>query len=87
MNRHTILSAAIGGLLALGWVSGNANADDKKPKMEGCFGIAKAGMNACSSKKSAHSCAGQASKDNDPTDYVAVPKGTCAKIAGGSLAN
>ena len=87
MKHQHILSAAIGGLLVLGLASGNANAGNKNPKMEECFGIAKAGMNDCASKKSSHSCAGQATKNNDPTDYVAVPKGTCAKIAGGSLAN
>ena len=82
-NRH-ILSAAIGSLLALGLVSGPAYAADSK-NMEKCFGIAKAGKNDCSSNKSAHSCAGQAARDNDPLDFVAVPKGTCDKIAHGSL--
>ena len=84
MNNHQILSVAIGGLLALG-LTGNASAADKKMDMEKCFGIAKAGMNDCSSNKSAHSCAGQATKSNDPMDFVAVPKGTCDKIAGGSM--
>ncbi len=86
MNNRHILSAAIGTLLALGLASGNVNAADKKMEMEKCFGIAKAGKNDCSSNKSAHSCAGQATKNNDPMDFVAVPKGTCDKIAGGSLA-
>ena len=80
-NHQKLLSIAIGGLLALG-LAGNASAADKN--MEKCFGIAKAGMNDCSSNKSAHSCAGQATKNNDPMDFVAVPKGTCDKIAGGS---
>jgi len=83
MEKHQILSVAIGSLLALGLV-GNASAADK-PQMEKCFGIAKVGMNDCSSNKSAHSCAGQATKNNDPMDFVAVPKGTCNKIAGGTL--
>ena len=87
MNHHHMLSAAVGSLLILGLAGGTANAGEKKSKMEECFGIAKAGMNDCASKKSAHSCAGQGSKDHDPTDYVAVPKGTCAKIAGGKLAS
>ena len=82
-NRH-VLSAAIGSLLVLGLVSGNARPPTKMD-MEQCFGIAKAGKNDCSSNKSAHSCAGQATKNNDPMDFVAVPKGTCEKIAGGML--
>jgi len=85
MNNSHILSAAIGSLLVLGLASGNANAAEKKMEMEKCFGIAKAGMNDCSSNKSAHACAGQATMNNDPMDFVAVPKGTCNKIASGSL--
>ena len=86
MEKQQILSIAIGGLLALG-LAGNANAADKKMEMEKCFGIAKAGMNDCSSNKSAHSCAGQSSKNGESMDFVAVPKGTCNKIAGGSLSD
>jgi uncharacterized membrane protein len=85
MNNSHILSAAIGSLLVLGLGSGNANAAENKVEMEKCFGIAKAGMNDCSSNKSAHACAGQATRSNDPLDFVAVPKGTCNKIAGGNL--
>ena len=87
MNNNHILSAAIGSLLVLALTSGNASAADKKmgKNMEQCFGIAKAGMNDCSSNKSAHSRAGQATQNNDPMDFVAVPKGTCDKIAGGTL--
>ncbi len=81
-NTYGILSAAIGSLLVMGLVSGNAVAADVK--MESCFGIAKAGKNDCTSKKSAHSCAGQATKNGDPNDFVAVPKGTCDKIVNGS---
>lgn len=84
MDRRQVLASAIGGLLALGVVSMDANAADMK-NMERCWGIAKAGHNDCSSNKSAHSCAGQATRDNDPMDFVAVPKGTCSKIAHGSL--
>lgn len=84
MEKSKMLSIAIGSLLALGLV-GNASAADKKMEMEQCFGVAKAGKNDCSSNKSAHSCAGQATRNNDPEDFVAVPKGTCDKIAGGTL--
>lgn len=84
MNNRQILSVAIGSLLTLGLVS-NASAAGKKMDMEQCYGVAKEGKNDCSSNKSAHSCAGQATKDRDAQDFVAVPKGTCAKIAGGTL--
>lgn len=85
MNNSQILSTAIGALLALGVASGNVYAADKKAEMEKCFGIAKTGKNDCASNKAAHACAGQATKDRDPMDFVAVPKGTCDKIAGGSV--
>jgi uncharacterized membrane protein len=82
-NTHNLLSAAIGSLLVMG-LSSNAMAADSKT--EKCFGIAKAGKNDCASSKSAHSCAGQASKNNDSADFVVVPQGTCDKITGGMTA-
>lgn len=82
-NQQKLLSVAIGGLLALG-LAGNANAASKD--MERCYGVAKAGMNDCGSKKAGHSCAGQATKNGDPNDFVALPKGTCDKIANGIAA-
>jgi len=84
MEKQQLLSVAIGGLLALG-LAGNAGAAEKKAEMEKCFGIAKAGMNDCGSKKAGHSCAGQATKNGDSNDFVALPKGTCNKIANGTL--
>lgn len=84
MGNQQILLAAIGSLLALG-LAGNASAADKKAEMEYCYGVAKKGMNDCGSSKAGHSCAGQATKDGDKHDFIAVPKGTCDKIAGGSV--
>lgn len=84
MVKQQILSVAIGGLLALG-LAGNASAADKKMEMEKCYGVAKAGMNDCGGKNAGHSCAGQATKNNDTHDFVALPKGTCNKIASGML--
>jgi uncharacterized membrane protein len=50
-------------------------------KFETCFGIAKAGQNDC--KSSTHICAGKSTADRDPHTFIALPAGTCAKIAGG----
>lgn len=85
MEKNQILTAAIGGLLAIG-LTNNASAADK-PELEKCYGVAKAGANDCASNKTSHSCAGQASKNNDPYDFVIVPKGTCNKIANGGLSD
>jgi uncharacterized membrane protein len=51
--------------------------------MEKCAGIVKAGMNDCGTK--GHACAAQAKVDKDPSEWIKVPKGTCAKIAGGMV--
>ncbi|MEM1244316.1 MAG: DUF2282 domain-containing protein [Pseudomonadota bacterium] len=54
-----------------------------KKGQERCFGIVKAGMNDCGTAM--HTCAGKAKVNNDPNEWIDVPKGTCEKIAGGSL--
>ena len=82
-DQRTVISAALTSLLALGiTVSSGAaySADDER-----CFGIAKAGQNACNSNVNQHSCAGHSKIDNDPGDYTPVPQGSCAKL-GGKLA-
>lgn len=58
----------------------DAAADIKREK---CVGIAKAGLNDCGT--STHSCAGQATVDNHPEEWIYLPAGTCEKIVGGSL--
>ncbi len=56
---------------------------DQADKMEKCYGIAKSGMNDCQTKTA--SCAGSATKDKQKDAFLFLPKGDCAKIAGGSL--
>ena len=83
MNHRLIASSALASVLALGLV-GHAAAQDKGK--EKCFGIAKAGQNDCASANGSHSCAGQAKKDNEPTEWKYVPKGTCEKEGGKTTA-
>jgi uncharacterized membrane protein len=81
MNSKTVmLAAAVGSLFALGTRSTTA-ADD--PTTERCYGVAKAGKNDCAGP--GHVCAGLATKDADPDEYVNLPKGTCTRIVGGVL--
>ncbi len=80
---ESIVRTALATALAIGLGTLSANAMAGKPGFEKCAGIAKAGMNDCGTSK--HSCAGQAKMDNDPEEWVYVPKGTCAKLAGASL--
>ncbi|HFE48508.1 MAG TPA: DUF2282 domain-containing protein [Chromatiaceae bacterium] len=80
MKHSIVLSAAIGALLTTG-VAGTALA--AKPGFEKCTGIVKAGQNDCGT--SGHACAGQASKDSAPDEWIYVPIGTCEKIVGGKV--
>jgi uncharacterized membrane protein len=82
MKTKLIISSAIAGLVAIGSVAGAANAQEKKPEREKCFGIAKKGGNDCGTAK--HTCAGKAAADNLPDEWKYQPKGTCEKM-GGSL--
>jgi uncharacterized membrane protein len=50
---------------------------------EKCYGVAKAGKNDCAA--GAHSCAGQSTANMDKSSFVYLPKGACAKIAGGAM--
>lgn len=47
------------------------------------MGIVKAGLNDCGT--SAHSCAGQATVDKDPEEWIYPRKRTCEKITGGTI--
>jgi len=81
--QHSIVTTAITSLLVLG-VSAATGSAYAAANQEKCFGIAKAGQNACNSNPKMHSCAGHSKIDNDPNDFIPVPLGTCLKV-GGSL--
>jgi len=85
MKKSTASIAAIGSLLALGATTFAmpAFAGDK-PATEKCYGVAKAGKNDCAAQ--AHACAGQSKASANGKDFIELPKGTCARLAGGSLA-
>ena len=84
--NNALVSAAILGMFTAG-VAVAASPDDATmaaaPK-EKCYGIAKAGKNDCKSASGSHGCAGAATKDNDPADWMFVNKGTC-ESSGGKL--
>ena len=85
MKNQKIASAAISSILAFGVLTAtSANAVPNQPtSWEKCAGIAKAGKNDCGALNGSHNCAGQATKNNDVSVWVYVPKGTCEKITGG----
>jgi uncharacterized membrane protein len=80
-TKATLISTAIGSLLALSAVSLTASAADNAAK-EKCYGVAKAGKNDCATGM--HSCQGQAKKDADASEWVYLPKGTCDHVVGGT---
>ena len=82
-SKTLVVNSAIAGLLALGITGIAQDAHAGKKDMEKCYGIVKAGKNDCQTSNSA--CAGTAEVDNKPTAFIALPKGTCEKIVGGSL--
>lgn len=84
-SKQLILAAAIGSLMSFSAQSNaaGATAPAADTTTEKCFGIAKAGKNDCASN--GHSCAGQSKKVADAKEWIKLPKGTCEKLAGGSL--
>jgi uncharacterized membrane protein len=79
-SRNAIIGA-VASLMAMGFLTTaqSAHAAD----FEKCAGIAAAGKNDCGTPVSA--CAGSVKQDRDTHAWVLVPKGTCAKIAGGTV--
>jgi uncharacterized membrane protein len=82
-TTKSMIHNALAGLVALGLSSTAATAFAAKGDTEKCAGIVKAGQNDCGTSKSA--CAGTSKVDREPEAWVSVPKGTCAKIAGGMV--
>lgn len=77
---NTLLAGAVALTIAGGATAANAMSADK----EKCYGVVKAGHNDCGNAAGTHSCAGHATADADGGEWLALPKGTCEKLAGGS---
>jgi uncharacterized membrane protein len=81
MNRRNVtIAAAIAGLLAVGSAQANHHEEKAGAEKVKCFGVAKAGKNDCAT--ATHGCAGAAKKDNDPTEWVTMPRDACEKAGG-----
>ena len=80
-KSRTMVASALTALLAFGGIATSHSA--KAADFEKCAGIAAAGKNDCGTAVSA--CAGTAKQDRDAHAWVLVPKGTCSKIAGGTV--
>jgi len=80
-----LIASSLASLIAMSLSMASSNAFAAAGDTEKCAGIVKAGQNDCGTSKSA--CAGTAKADRDPEAWIAVPKGTCARIAGGMVTN
>lgn len=80
---NTLLASAVA-LTVAGGIGAAEAAGDKAGK-EKCYGVAKAGHNDCGNAAKTHSCAGYSTVDSDGGEWLALPKGVCEKLAGGSL--
>ena len=78
---NTLLASAVALTVAGGATAANAMDADK----EKCYGVVKAGHNDCGNAAKTHSCAGYATTDADGGEWLALPKGVCEKLVGGSL--
>ncbi|MGK2941969.1 MAG: BufA1 family periplasmic bufferin-type metallophore [Immundisolibacter sp.] len=79
-DHNTLARSAVAAVLALGLAGGAASV--AAADMEKCYGVAKAGKNDCQTANS--SCAGTAKEDRMADAFIALPKGSCDKIAGGT---
>lgn len=82
-NRKNMITAAIGAVIGLTNITNASAADVRCAEQERCYGATKAGKNDCATASSA--CSGTAKQDFQKDAWIYVPKGTCLKLAGGSL--
>jgi uncharacterized membrane protein len=79
MDKIKTLTLAGLTLLGSNFIVMDASAASK----EKCYGVVKAGQNDCATKTS--SCAGSSNTDRQKDAFIALPKGLCDKLVGGSL--
>lgn len=85
MNKNNLIKAAITAFLTITTTSSAlaAEAEGSATTTEKCYGVARAGMNDCSTATS--SCASSSTKDAQADAFILLPKGICERIVNGSL--
>lgn len=85
MNKEQLIKSAVTAFLVLVTTqSASAAAGEAEASStEKCYALVKAGMNDCATATA--SCAGSATKDNQPDAFVFMPAGLCEKLVGGQL--
>ncbi len=82
-NTHALITTALATLITMGATGIQTAAAEDKADMEKCYGVVKAGKNDC--KTMSNACAGHSTTDAQADAFIALPKGTCERIAGGNL--
>lgn len=80
MNKKQIASLIIGSVVGVTFTTAHAELSAKPMQ---CYGIAKAHKNDCGTPK--HACAGMATSDNNPEEWVFEPSSAACVKAGGNL--
>lgn len=83
MKQQLMAAAVLAALVGANMAHASEHDSVKKVEREKCYGIAQAGKNDCAAKDGKNSCAGSSQRNNNPNDWVYLPKGECAKHPGG----
>lgn len=84
MTNKLAKTGFVAGAVAMAVTGAMADNEAHAADKEKCYGVVKAGHNDCANAAGTHSCEGQASVDGDGGEWVAVPKGLCERLVGGS---
>ncbi len=76
---NTLITTAVVATMATATLSTSAHAAKEK-----CYGVVKAGQNACGSADGKHSCQAQATVNGSGQEFIALPEGVCDKLVDGS---
>ena len=79
MKKSSLAALAVSTILT----GPSAQASGDYPDKEKCYGVVRKGQNDCGT--AVHGCGGKAKADNEPDEWIYVPKGLCEKLAGSSL--
>jgi uncharacterized membrane protein len=84
-TTRVLIASAVAAALSAPLLAGAQAGPAPMPKFdhEKCYGISKAGKNDCQTANS--SCAGTSKRSKQGDAWIYVPKGTCEKLADGSL--
>ena len=80
---NSIAKATLAAVMAASLASTTLPANAAKADREKCLGVVKAGKNDCGNAK--HACAGQSTKDGDPSEWISLPKGICERLVNGTV--